>query len=232
VSGFPALSRVEWRPSWRILPSRFPPVQLFERVAGAEDLDAVLVLESLTNERLRTGPVVADAEPCASMIAAAFAYRNPDGSRFSDGTFGVFHAASELDTAIAETVHHRERFMRATRQARMEIDMRVYLTDIAADLHDLRSRSAEFADVYHPCDYTAGQRLGRALFAAGAAGIVYDSVRHQGGDCATAFRPEILSNCREERHLCYLWDGERVTTVYEKRALRSLHGEAEGRSDG
>ncbi|WP_366132444.1 RES domain-containing protein [uncultured Ferrovibrio sp.] len=31
---------------------------------------------------------------------AAFTHLNPDGSRFTDGTCGVFYAANILDTAI------------------------------------------------------------------------------------------------------------------------------------
>lgn len=226
MSAVPALRHVEWRPCWRIVPSRFPPVQLFERVADPQDLDAILALESLSNERLREArampPGAAEAVTGSTVIAASFAYRNAEGSRFSDGTFGVFYAAADLDTAIAETVHHRERFMRATRQPRMELDMRVYLTDLAGDLHDLRGRPAAFADAYNPSDYAAGQRLARALRAGGSAGIVYDSIRQPGGECAAVFLPQLLSNCRQERHLCYLWDGGRITAVYEKRALRAL----------
>jgi hypothetical protein len=109
----------------------------------------------------------------------------------------------------------------------MELDMRVYLTDLAGDLHDLRGRPAAFADVYHPTDYAPGQRLAVALRAGGAAGIVYDSVRHLSGECAAAFRPGLLGNCRQERHLCSLWDGEKITAVYEKRALRLLRSTEE-----
>ena len=32
-------------------------------------------------------------------------------------------------------------------------------------------------------------------------------------------RARLLSNCRQERHLCYAWDGQRINSVYEKRAL-------------
>jgi hypothetical protein len=28
--------------------------------------------------------------------------------------------------------------------------------------------------------------------------------------------PLILSNCRQERHLCYVWDGRAISTIYEK----------------
>ncbi|MCY4230848.1 MAG: hypothetical protein OXF26_08240, partial [Alphaproteobacteria bacterium] len=47
------VARIEWKPCWRIIPSRFPPVQLFERVTDSDDLEAVFELDALTNPRLR-----------------------------------------------------------------------------------------------------------------------------------------------------------------------------------
>ena len=222
------LAAVAWRPAWRIVPSRFPPIALFERVADPADLEAVIALESMTNPRLRDAigeiALVPAADrvsgPGSSAIMAAFTHRNPDGSRFSDGSFGVFYAARELDTAIAETRHHRERFMRATAQGRLELDMRVYAVDLAGDLHDLRGQRAEYPAVYDPDAWAAGQALALRLRAAGSDGIAYDSVRHPGGDCAAVFRPRLLSRCRQERHLCYVWDGARIAAIYEKRDYR------------
>jgi hypothetical protein len=221
------VNRVEWTPGWRIIPSRFPPIQLFERVTDPDDLEAVLAVESLTNPRLRdeAGDIrLVSREdrvsgPGSSVIMAAFTHLNPEGSRFADGTFGVFYTAIDLDTAIAETSYHRERFMRATQQSRMELDMRVYLVDLEAALHDLRGRSAEFPLVYHNDNYAAGQHLAATLRKHGSNGIAYDSVRLEGGECAAVFRPRLLSNCRQEQHLCYAWDGRRIASVYEKRAL-------------
>ena len=46
-------ARVEWKPCRRIVPSRFPPIQLLERVTGPADLEAIFELESMTNPRLR-----------------------------------------------------------------------------------------------------------------------------------------------------------------------------------
>ena len=221
------IARVAWKPAWRIVPSRFPPIQLFERVSDPDDLEAVLAVESMTNPRLRdevgdirlVPPEDRVIGPGASVIMAAFTHLDPEGSRFSDGTFGVFYAAVDLDTAIAETKHHRERFMRATRQRRMELDMRVYLVDLAAALHDLRGRRRAFAAVYRNDDYTAGQSLAARLRKEGSGGIAYDSVRRRGGQCAAVFRPRLLSSARQERHLCYVWDGRQIAMVYEKRAL-------------
>src|SRR5690606_7738687 len=113
---------IEWKPCWRIIPSRFPPIQLFERVTDPDDLEAIFELEALTNPRLRdeagdirlVAPQDRISGPGTSVIMAAFTHLNPDGSRFTDGTFGVFYAAGDIETAIAETSYHRERFMRAT----------------------------------------------------------------------------------------------------------------------
>jgi hypothetical protein len=221
------VTQIEWKPSWRIIPSRFPPIALFERVTAPDDLEAIFEIEALTNLRLRdeagdirlVAPEDRIAGPGTSVIMAAFTHLNPEGSRFTDGSYGVFYAANDLDTAIAETAYHRERFMRATNQARMELDMRVYLVDLAAALHDLRGRKAEYRLVYHNENYAAGQHLAATLRQDGSNGIAYDSVRCQGGECVAVFRARLLSNCRQERHLCYVWDGQKIVSVYEKREL-------------
>ena len=223
----PPLASVEWKPCWRIVPSRFPPIQLFERVAEPDDLDAIFELEALTNPRLRdevgdislVAPEDRVSGPGASVIMAAFTHLNPDGSRFTDGTFGAFYAANDIETAIAETSYHRARFMRATAEPKMELDMRVYAVDLAGELHDLRGRQKDFALVYHKTDYAVARQLAQALRNGGSNGIAYDSVRREDGQCVAVFRPPLLSNARQERHLCYVWDGNRISTVYEKREM-------------
>jgi hypothetical protein len=221
------LRRVTWRPCWRIIPSRFPPIQLFERVANPEDLEAVLALESLTNDRVREEVGTLHLVPLQDRITgrgtgyimAAFTHLNPAGSRFSDGTYGVFYAARILDTAIVETRYHREEFMRATAEPPMELDMRVLLADVQQRLHDIRGMREALPAIYAVGDYTASQALGRQLRAQQSWGIVYDSVRHSGGECVGVFRPPAVRNCRQERHLCYVWDGERISRVYQKSSL-------------
>lgn len=218
---------ITWRPCWRIVPSRFPPIDLFERIADPADWDALIGLESLTNDRIRdevgdialVPAIERISGPGASVIMAAFTHPNPDGSRFSDGSYGVFYAAAELATAIAETQHHRARFMRATNQPRMELDMRVYAVDLDGELHDICGQKAALTEVYRPDDYAAAQALAVRLRGEGSSGIVYDSVRYAGGTCTAVFRPRCLSNPRQERHLCYVWDGRAITMVYEKRAI-------------
>jgi hypothetical protein len=224
------IRRVRWAPCFRIVPSRFPPIDLFERVADPADLDAVIAVESLTNDRLRdqigeitcVPPEDRVSGPGATWIMAPFTHPAPGGGRFTDGDFGAYYAARDEATAIAETRHHREAFMRATGQPRMELEMRVITAALDGELHDLRGMRSQRPEIYDRDDYTASQALARELRAASAWGVAYDSVRRDGGECAAVLRPPILSRCRQTRHLGYLWDGERVTHVYEKRLLRQI----------
>ena len=216
---------ISWNPIWRIIPSRFPPIQLFERVTDSRDLEAVFALDALTNPRLHEEvgdlnlvlPQDRVSGPGTSVIMAPFTHPNPSGSRFSNGLFGVLYCAGDLETAIAETCYHRGRFMLSTNQPGVELDMRVYCIDLLGELHDIRGKKQELPLVYDEDDYTEAQEYGMNLRKAGSNGIVYDSVRQIGGECAAVFRPSLLSNVRQERHLCYVWDGQIIATVYEKR---------------
>ena len=218
------VTHVEWKPSYRIVPSRFPPIGLYDRIADPADLEAVFAVENLTNPRLRqeageislVPPQDRLAGPGTTPIMAAFTHLNPEGSRFSDGAYGVYYASRALDTALAESRHHRERFLMRTREGPLELDMRTYLADLDGSLHDIRGRK-DLRAVYDPSNYSAGQALGRELKAAGSIGIVYDSVRHPGGECAGVLRPPVLSPCIQGPHFAYVWDGSSITTVYEKK---------------
>lgn len=222
------VSHVHWPSCYRLIPSRFPPVQLFERVAAPEDLDAVFAIEAVTNARIReevgelrlVAPKDRVTGAGAGYVMAAFTHLSPFGGRFTDGSYGAYYAARELPTAVDETVYHRERFLRATAEPPMEIDMRVLRARLSAGLHDLRGMAESAAEVYHPEDYSASQALGRRLREMGSWGIAWDSVRREGGQCVAVFRPRALSRCQQTQHLAYVWDGERISTVYEKRILR------------
>lgn len=221
------VASISWAPCFRIIPSRFPPIGLYDRVADPGDLEAVFQIEAMTNDRLRqeAGEISLVPKedrvsgPGTTPIMAAFTHPNPAGDRFTDGQFGAFYAARTLETAIAETSYHRAVFLGATGEPAQEIDMRVYAVDLAAKLHDIRALRSVRPDLYDPENYTASQGFSRLLRDAGADGIVYQSVRDGRGECAVIFRPQLLSNCRQERHLCYIWDGHSIATVYEKKPL-------------
>jgi hypothetical protein len=218
---------VRLAPCHRIVASRLPTINLFERVADAADWDALYQLEALTNPRLRqeVGELslvpVADrvSGPNASIVMAPFTHLSPPGTRFTNGHYGAYYAAESIDTAIAETRFHRENFLRATSQPPIELEMRCYLADIACELHDLRGRRTEMPDIYDPASYAASQKLGRELRDSGSNGIAFDSVRRNGGECVAIFRPRLVQNVRQSVHLRYVWDGNAISEVYEIRVV-------------
>jgi hypothetical protein len=222
------LRRVRWRPSFRLIPSRFPPVGLYDRVADQADLDAVFAIEALTNQRLRDELGQIELVPPeerlvgagSTPIMAAFTHPNPDGSRFSDGSYGVYYAGESLATAVAEVSHHRARFLRQTREPAMEVELRCIRADLDAKLYDLRGLPRP--DLYHPDDYSKAQRVGRRLREMGSAGIVYNSVRRRVGECIAAFKPRVLSPSRQGPHITLIWDGTGIAGWYEKSRVRPL----------
>ena len=216
--------RVQWPTACRIVPTRHPSVYLYDRVADAADFDALYALEAMSTDRLRAeaGAVhLVAAEdrvfgPGSGPIMAAFTHLNPLGSRFSDGGYGVFYAARDRATAIAETAHHHARFLAATAEGSMHLPMRLYHVGIDARLHDLRPEGAVPAAVVDSERYGAAHVLGRTLRAAGSAGVVYRSVRRRSGHCVGLFKPRGARACTHAAVLLYAWDGQRFADIYEK----------------
>ncbi|MFC4728446.1 RES family NAD+ phosphorylase [Coralloluteibacterium thermophilus] len=224
----PPLTDLDWPEAWRIVASRFPPVGPFDRIADPADMEALFAVEAMTNPRLRQEIGQLDlvprerrvAGPGTTPIMAAFTHPNPAGSRFAGGEVGVFYAARSLETAVRETMYHRARFMTATREPAMKIEMRAYRTGIRGRLHDLRGGGFEAA--LAPDDYGPSQALARRLRDAGSDGLVYPSVRDPGGECVAAFYPDIVARCRQGRHLIYSWDGTRMAVEYAVAALKRV----------
>lgn len=219
----PPLRRVRWREATRILPTRYPPVPLFERLGDPATWAVLAEVEALTNPRLReeVGRIahvpVAErvAGPGASWVMGAFAHRRP--SRFSDGSHGVYYCADHEATAIAETRWHLGRFYAATSEPPLDVEMRVLVGSIDDRFHDLR-RSGKWRAALHPDDYTAGQLLGRKLREQGSRGVVYPSVRRAGGQCVGAFTPRAVGLPRQAGVLRYHWNGTRIDRVFDYRA--------------
>jgi hypothetical protein len=224
-------STVVWQPCHRLIATRFPTVGLYDEVAAPQDLDVVFAIEALTNPRVRqelgqlslVPPGDRVAGPGATLIMAAFTHLNPLGSRFSDGSWGVYYAADSLVTAVAEVSHHRGAFLARTREEPIDIDLRWVQADLQAPLPDLRGLGETMPAVYDPLHYGASQSLGRALRAQGSPGIVYDSVRQRhdpAGQCVAVFKPRALSNARAAGHIGLHWDGQRISHWFEKGAPR------------
>jgi hypothetical protein len=212
--------------TWRIIPSRFPPVDLFDAIVEVGDQEAVFEIESLTNDRVRTTKGIITLIPAEdrnlknenSFVLAPFTHLNPEGSRFSDGTWGVYYAGFDLDTAIAETKYHRERFLKATNEGPGSFDVRVITAKVTGDFQDITAQSQGYDKIHDPNSY-GESKLARGLKQRSSNGIYYNSVRKKGGHAIAIFKPKLISSCLQERHLEYIWDGAYIRQVFEKRLL-------------
>jgi len=195
-------------PNFRLIPSRFPPIGLFDTVATAADLAAAMELAGWTNDRLVAERVArlprADwvhGRPNASIIMAAFLHVPPGGNRFNGPDLGAWYAAASLVTAAAEVAHHLRREAVATSQTLMRRQFRCYQARLEGEFLDIRGEQAIRPEAYDPTSYVGSQVLGEAVRAGGEAGIVWDSLRHMAGTCMVSYRPDAILDVTQTDHV-------------------------------
>jgi hypothetical protein len=222
---------LEWAPSFRVIASRYPAINFFERItADPKEWEILLEIERMTDPTFDVGDLSMLETPDriggagAGRVLPSFTFLdpNPPGGRFSNSQFGAYYAAGDFDTAVAETVHHRTAFMASTSQPAQDLDQLLILADIKGSMHDIRAMRAALAPVYAETDYAASQALAQKLRSDGSLGIVYDSVRRPDGECIALLRARAVSNAREDRHIAYSWNGTRITGFYDKGSFRPL----------
>ncbi|NNU40593.1 RES family NAD+ phosphorylase [Rhizobium sophorae] len=195
------------RPSYRLIPSQFPPIGLFETVTRAADLEAVMELVGWTNDRLVADRIQRLPEDQwvygvanASIVMAAFLHVAPGGMRFNGPDLGAWYAADDLRTAAAEVGHHLRREAFARGVATMARTYRSYSANLIGDYLDIRGEQTLRPDVYDGTSYAASQVLGEEVRSSGGAGILYDSVRLRGGMAIVAHRPRNIQGVVQADH--------------------------------
>ena len=220
----PKTAQLNWTKQYRIIPSVYPPIDFFEKYLDEDEFEAAWYLESLTNDRLRdmagdislVRPEDRIFGPGSTPIMAAFTHIG-EPSRFSDGSYGVYYASKDLETAIRETVYRREIFLRRTHEPPCHVDMRIYEGKVRKPMHNIRTKA--YSSLHETDNYSASQAFASRLREEGSWGLVYYSVRHQGGECIAAFRPPAISVPRQSQHLAYIWNGDKIVSVYRKSDL-------------
>jgi hypothetical protein len=184
-------------PTYRLIPSRYPPLSAFDSVTSADDLEAVMELEGWTNDRLVTERVARlnKAEwvfgvPNASVVMASFLHGGLTGLRFTSADLNGWYASIARRTAIAEVAHHLRREAVNMRVPSLTLQYRTYTAKLIGTYEDIRGLAATRPELYRADDYTASQTFGETIRASGGDGIVYDSVHHVGGVNAVALRPK------------------------------------------
>ncbi len=211
----------------RIIQSRFPPINLFESIVDVDELEEAFYIEGLTNDRLReeAGDLALIAKqdricgPGTTSIMAAFTHIGR-ASRFTNGDYGVYYAASSTETAIAETQYHQAKFLSATNEVDTKLSMREYCGHVHRPMLDVRDKVA-FSTLYHLSDYSCAQAFGAEQRKNDVNGLLYNSVRRANSECIAAFKPIALSAVLQSKHFIYYYKqaSQMVEQVMEVRQV-------------
>lgn len=216
----PHFAWTRMRPAWRTIASCYPPIDLFEDIADPNDWEALIALEMVTNPRIRqeTGDITlvpperAISGPGASIVMAAFTHPNPNGGRFTDGTFGAYYASASLQTSLIERVALLEAHLATSHHERDQMDQRVYLGAVEGQMAYMLDRAAPELS---RDSYRASQTFARQVKAAGGDGIVYPSLRHKDGFNIAIFWPDRVEIPIMERHIQFHYDGKRISRYFD-----------------
>lgn len=203
--------------AYRVVNSKFPPIALFDDVADADEFEILYQIQALTNPRLQNEIGRLELIPrqeipfgitgCA-YATAPFTHVNPQGSRFSDGSFGVLYLAATLETALAEVHHHQAAYWSKVRGLNYE---RFVFRGLSCTFSDHRMKDATSLPmtdpVYAPDDYTHARALGKAVKHAGHTGLRYNSVRLHGNHCWALMTPRPVTSILQTAHYEMIWNG-------------------------
>ena len=229
----PPVTLVRALDTHRLIPSRYLPSGdsvLVEIADDTEHLQAIFELDAATNDRLQAAqqrlPGIGLEElvfgvPYAAVVNASFCHPHPLGARFSSPDRGAWYAGFELETSQAEVAFHKSVELAEIGVFEDSVTYDDYLADFSASFHDLRTRTTASRDrasnertaCLDPDSYVRSQELAEDLLAEGSLGIVYPSVRHDGGTCLACFRPPLVANVRRDRTYRMTWSGSPRPTI-------------------
>ena len=98
-----------------------------------------------------------------------------------------------------------------------------YQADFAGAFHDLREARG-FGDCLSPASYVASQGLAAQLLAANGLGVVYPSVRREGGTCLACFRPALVTRARRADSWRFTWSGGEGPRIEPESARKATAG--------
>jgi hypothetical protein len=207
----------------RLVPSRFPAINLFEFARNAAELERLAIIEGYTNARLRNEIGDISRVPAAqqrfgsgySAIMAAFTHIGHP-SRFSNGSYGLYYAGKTVNTALAEVSYHRARFLAASQEVPTALAMREYVCRFVAQVTSVSIDTANHQAYLQPDPnhYGPAQEFGNAQRSADRMAIHYPSVRHARGECFAVLRPDALQPALQGGHYELVWDGATIIAQY------------------
>jgi hypothetical protein len=197
-----------------LIPSRFPAIALFERIANDRDTE-VAEIESMTNPRLRerarllNNAAVTDVDSplLQNWNHAPFTYLNPDGTRFFDHRIPALEMSDNIQTALAVSVEKRQRFLRQTDERSLGLDMRVLTRSV-------EGRFADCTDLDPGLSFEDLRKLGEELLKQPIDGLLYRPPERPSATAIAVLRGETLGRAVQGEHFRFVWDGTRIKTLY------------------
>lgn len=224
---FPPTVEVAQRDTVRLISTgRLTDPVLLPLAANHGALEDIADLEGVTNGRLQAQESgLPDLDPRElvfgrsghTFINAAFTHTRPGGNRFNDEDRGAWYCGFEAETSLGEVAYHLTRELEAIGRFDNVTDYAELIADFHGPFHDLRAadRAVEAALHEDPTiAYPAGQALAlRLRREAASGGLVYPSVRHPGGTCLVAFRPDVVQNLRQGGLWRLEWQGDPTSSI-------------------
>ncbi|MRW93676.1 RES domain-containing protein [Duganella sp. FT80W] len=224
VSLVPPLTTLRQFDTCRLLPSRFADLEDSVLAPLAEDdahLHDLFDLDNATNARLRTqngGAAGISVDelvfgvPNFRIVNAAYTYAHPQGSRFNDGRRGAWYCAFDVETALAEVSFHKAVEYAEINRFDDSVQYQCMLADFTATFHDIRNQP-RFEACLAADSYIESQTLAERLLDGGSLGLIYPSVRRDGGINLACFRPALVGNVRKGAAYRLTWQGSPIPNI-------------------
>jgi RES domain-containing protein len=147
--------------------------------------------------------------PHAHFINASFAYAKPRSPmRFNPPDRGAWYAALAVETCIAEVGYHLTQALADAGDFNAVVEYGELLASMAGVFVDLRGSSDHPSlDPDPAIGYAAGNIVAAQARIAGHNGIIYPSVRHEGGTCIAALWPNVVQSVVQGAMLRLKWSG-------------------------
>lgn len=153
--------------------------------------------------------------PHARFINASFAYAKPrQPSRFNPAERGAWYAALDVATCLAEVGFHLTRALADAGTFDAVVEYGEMIASMSGVFVDLRSSPEHPAlDPDPAAGYPAGNALAARARGEGHNGIIYPSVRHEGGTCIAALWPNVVQSVVQGAMYRLTWSGEPAFAV-------------------
>lgn len=175
------------------------------------DWDAVNLIETYTHPALTGAPLIQRAFDYSKNEFVDYPFENITESRYSDGSYPCWYGSETLETSICETRYHfiqeiRNAWDVTHKEKIITVDRRVGKVYCQGLAFDISKKADEFPWLIDPTNYIKSREVGRRVAKEGHPLLRVPSARDRDGINLVAFKPEVLSNPKDNCYLQYVFD--------------------------